>query len=322
MGGFEGDFGIANLQKSYAMTSRMTCEEQLETVCSLHDWASLRTELLFIYDQAVPPAGLRREGARVGELSAWLVRRGTVWLESDGEEARAGEGEWVICDGREIQQEISPGTELLSMRLLHGWPGGGPFFTGGTVHRLKAGRHPGLERYALALLNLVGRVPIRRSREDPRAEFLWKTRWTYGKYVQYERALLRWMQELVQCGEKEGWRIGVPEKADPRLAQVFRVIDSEPPGGAFPEREIVRLGGLSIGRLNRLCAQAYGFTTYGYWEQRRIERAKLALEQTGARVKEVAADMGFVQLSHFSAWFKRYAGVSPRGYRENYKPRS
>ena len=117
----------------------------------------------------------------------------------------------------------------------------------------------------------------------------------------------------------EGAAMHVPGSNDPRLASVFQVVDARSPSDPFPEASVCRASGLSIGRLNRLCVQAYGFTVHAYWERRRVQRARQALEVPAIRVKEVASELGFVQLSHFSAWFKRHAGASPRAYRQSLK---
>jgi len=287
-----------------------------ETRCSLHDWASLRSELLFIFDQPVPVGSLQASGTREGDISAWLVRRGRVRMEADGEMAEAHVGEWLICSGHEIRQEIAPGTRLLSLRILHGWPSGKSLFAGSPLQLLAAKRYPRLERLALVLMRVVGRIRVNDAADDPRESFLWQTRLDYSTYLRYERTLLAWMAELTHAMAAEGRRVQAPGDVDPRLAKGFHVVDSLPPSASFPEEALERASGLSIGRLNRLSAQVYGFTVYGYWERRRIERAKLALEQPAVRIKEVASDLGFVQLSHFSAWFKRGTGVSPRAFRE------
>lgn len=290
--------------------------DSLPAQCSLHDWASLRSELLFIFDQLVPFGSLHSSGVRrEGELSAWLVRGGEARLESDGATATARAGDWLICHGREIHQEIEPGSHLLSMRILHGGPSGTPLFAGSALHILSADAFPKLERLALTLLKVVGKLRVNDAADDPREAFLWQTRLDYLTYLRYERTLLAWLGELTAAMMEAGRQIQAPSGVDSRLAKAYHVTDSLHPSAAFPGPALERVSGLTIGRLNRLSAQVYGFTAYGYWERRRVERAKLAMEQPLVRIKEIASDLGFVQLSHFSAWFKRHVGLSPRAFR-------
>ena len=48
----------------------------------------------------------------------------------------------------------------------------------------------------------------------------------------------------------------------------------------------------------------------------RLRRAAVALRTTRARVTDIALDVGFGDLSHFTSSFTRAFGVSPRGYRK------
>jgi AraC family transcriptional regulator len=49
---------------------------------------------------------------------------------------------------------------------------------------------------------------------------------------------------------------------------------------------------------------------------RRVERAKELLRETGTPIAEIALSAGFSSQSHLSNWFRRRVGVSPAAYRE------
>lgn len=72
--------------------------------------------------------------------------------------------------------------------------------------------------------------------------------------------------------------------------------------------------GMSSGHLNRLFIHHYHQTMHGLHEQRRLQFARQALLASGARIKEVALELGFTDLSRFSAWFRRLEQVSPRKF--------
>lgn len=289
--------------------------------CNLHDWSSLRSELMFAFDQPISSGSTDAAGVRENDFSAWLVRSGSVHVRSDADECKAEAGQWLICYGKKIHQRFAPKTHILSMRILQSWPDGSPLFSGNTLHLLNAKKYPRLERLALPLLKMVETITLNESYEkDPRETFLWRTRLDYVSYIKYERQLLAWLAELAQSLLMEGSSMHVPGKIDPRLSKAFHLLDSVSPGQSFPEAGLCRATGLSIGRLNRLFVQAYGFTTLAYWEQRRIERARQVMNLPSIQIKEVASELGFVQLSHFSAWFKRHCGKSPRAYRQTLKP--
>jgi len=284
--------------------------------CSLHDWESVRTELAFIYDSEIPEGKADVTGGREREFSAWLVREGWAQIESDGDSARAKKGQWLVCFGKQVTQRFAPHTHLLSLRVLQSWPDGSPLFGNGSVAVFDAKDYPALERHALKLLALTERLKWNDDYErDMRTVFHWRNQMDYLTFLNYQRHLQSWQVELAHALTEAGRSVQVPQMTDPRLSRALQVIDALVPGGAYPEAEMVRASGLSIGRLNRLCAQAYGFTTHQYWERARLERARLALQAGTQTVKQIAFGLGFLQLSHFSAWFKRHEGHSPREYK-------
>lgn len=59
---------------------------------------------------------------------------------------------------------------------------------------------------------------------------------------------------------------------------------------------------------------AMGSTPRHYLEKRRMDYAYRRLRMPDAQVKEVATTLGFVHLSHFSKWFKKHLGQSPRHF--------
>ena len=272
-----------------------------------------------IYDQVVPPQARRVRARRHRQISAWLVRRGSARLTADGETVTARSGDWLIGLGSEIEQALSPNIHLLSLRIHCAWPSGQALFSGKAVQILTAATYPKLERFALALLKIGTRLQLNDLMENPTERFLWQTQLDFPTYLRYERTLLSWMSALVGAMLQEGREVYVPSRVDPRLAKACGVIDMGNPGQSFPQQEIEQRTELGIESLNRLSSQTYGFTLYRYWEQRRIARARLALEQPSIQVKEVAAGLGFLQLSHFSNWFKRQTGISPREFRNRRK---
>ena len=73
--------------------------------------------------------------------------------------------------------------------------------------------------------------------------------------------------------------------------------------------------GLSVSRLAHLFRLQTGTTPQRFLELQRINRAKQLLELTALSVKEIAREVGYENPLYFSLRFKRFARVSPRGYR-------
>jgi AraC-like DNA-binding protein len=79
--------------------------------------------------------------------------------------------------------------------------------------------------------------------------------------------------------------------------------------------EIAERCSVSRRHLMREWKAATGTTLHGYIAELRLERAKALLKSTSLKLKEVSAELGFADPSHFAADFKRHVGCSPSRYR-------
>jgi AraC-like DNA-binding protein len=288
----------------------------LNLLCSPHDWASLSPELLWIFDEAVPDGKGNAEGERSRQISAWLVRKGWAQMEADGVIYSAKAGEWLICQGYRVKQTLSSDVHLLALRCQVGWPGQSRLFTGGPCHVFSAARYPILERASLDLLKSGG---IRRW-DAPMLNLL-DRRLTYSDYILHEIKLMRWLESLFNVMHREGFALEPSTTDDHRLAACCYRLDNSPPGEKFPAQELMAMSGLSLSQLNRLSRAQHGCTLQTYRERRRLERATAALEDLNQPVKEIALDLGFKSLAHFSSWFKRQAGEAPLRFRKQHQKR-
>jgi len=79
---------------------------------------------------------------------------------------------------------------------------------------------------------------------------------------------------------------------------------------AFKPKNLAKLCNVSLRTLQRHFAKHYGMTVIQWLSAVRLREAHARLK-SGIRVKEVAYDLGFKQLSHFSREFKKIYGVPP-----------
>ena len=63
----------------------------------------------------------------------------------------------------------------------------------------------------------------------------------------------------------------------------------------------------------------YGITAIEYQKQKKIETAKRLLEGDALSVKEIASHLGFCDAAYFSAYFKKYTGLTPKEYKKGIK---
>jgi AraC-like DNA-binding protein len=80
--------------------------------------------------------------------------------------------------------------------------------------------------------------------------------------------------------------------------------------------DISRESGRSPSQAIRLYKKETGMTPYDYLLERRFGEARLLLRDTAMPVKAIAERLGFCDEYHFSASFKRRAGVPPLSFRK------
>lgn len=79
--------------------------------------------------------------------------------------------------------------------------------------------------------------------------------------------------------------------------------------------ELAETAGLSTFHFAKLFKQSTGSSPHQYVMQRRIERAKELLRNPVISLSEVSLRAGFVDQSHLSNVFRRFAGISPSKFR-------
>ena len=80
--------------------------------------------------------------------------------------------------------------------------------------------------------------------------------------------------------------------------------------------ELAAAAGLRTETLCRLFRRFLDTTPGAYLRARRMRLAAERLREPGARVKEVAAALGFADAFHFSRVFKAETGMTPKAWRQ------
>jgi AraC-like DNA-binding protein len=80
--------------------------------------------------------------------------------------------------------------------------------------------------------------------------------------------------------------------------------------------DVATRAGLSPWHFLRVFADVVGATPHQYLLRARLRRAARMLVDTPAAITDIAADVGFGDLSNFVRTFGRAAGLSPRAYRQ------
>jgi AraC family transcriptional regulator len=83
--------------------------------------------------------------------------------------------------------------------------------------------------------------------------------------------------------------------------------------------ELAELTGLSRSWFARGFRGSTGIAPYSFILQIRVRRAKELLLDHKTPISTIATIVGFADQSHFTKTFRRYAGVTPREWRETKK---
>lgn len=102
---------------------------------------------------------------------------------------------------------------------------------------------------------------------------------------------------------------------DRRIEAAIEIMRHEPDGN-LPVREIAIRVRLSRWRFIHLFKAEMALTPKQYMVRIRMRRAEHLLQDSFLSIKEIAAEAGFADPSHFSRECKRHCGVTPSQIRE------
>ena len=273
---------------------------------SLHEWASLQTELIWVYDGAVDPAyrHLRTPAGRAGYWARY-VRAGQVRLSSPSGVLEAGPGQWLTGAREKGTIDVTDDALILSIHFLCQWPTGDDFFGKFGVRVIPDEACPALRRQAEQLQRSV-----RRSHPTANVGYAHE-RAAYPDFLRQQVLFVNWLATWCEALAAQGCRPAYGGSDDERLTRVVRRLNESPLAAGFPKALLRAEAKLSPGQLDLKFAQAFGLSPWCYWQRRRLEHAKRRLAQAEIPVKQVAYELGFKSDAQFLARVRRLAGDAP-----------
>ncbi|MDR1010359.1 MAG: AraC family transcriptional regulator, partial [Opitutaceae bacterium] len=242
-------------------------------------------------------------------LGAWLVRSGNVTARVGSLTLRARAGDWLIPPTGDLWREFSPDARILSVRFRVSWPTGEALFKEGIGLVFPADECPELEKSARPLARFA-------AKNFPNAtRFLMDERATLAEHLRLQTLFTRWLDVFSEAMLERGVVPARMGRIDARVLHAVRIIERRALSAPLTENELAREVGVSVSQLSRLFIRQFGISPHDYFDRRRHEHALDSLLGTPQAVKEIAFELGFSSLPHFSAWFRRRHGVSPRELR-------
>lgn len=280
-----------------------------------HEWASLRSELVWIYDRVVRAQYQRGKGSPNAGHRAWLIRRGTLTITTEAGTLTAGAGTWIMVPQVPAERVFSPNAHILSIHFLCQWPSGENILTNKHAFSFKASAWPTLERDAKKMEHMLRK----KFPDADGGERIYTLKSAdYGLFLQLQGLFFSWLAIWFQAQMEGGATLTRLASGDSRPFQAARCLDRAPINRGFPTERVQRETGLGLMRLNQLFFAEFGMTSRKYWDRRRLEFAKQCLETSQMPVKELSYRLGFRSDSHFVVWFRRLTASRPGDFRRKY----
>jgi AraC family transcriptional regulator len=134
----------------------------------------------------------------------------------------------------------------------------------------------------------------------------------YADYVAtlFAMQLVRRYSYLKDAHHRKGGM--APRKLQKAINLIAGNLEQEQP---IPLAAVAEEVGMSRYHFSRAFKQSMGLSPINYIVQQRIERAKKLLVETDLPIADIALRAGFSGQSHFTTFFRRLVGVTPRSFR-------
>lgn len=276
---------------------------------TLGQWSSIRLRLLWAYERTLSPQ--QDAGAHDYRFqSAILVRQG--WLEvktPGGETLRATRGQWLVFPEGLRRQQWSRRCRLMSIGFCFQVPTGEPVLGHGLPWRGRGETVAGLtgkgERVLAVMRERIGLGYFPEGLDVALPDYL-ASQSCFGDFF----------LELVTVLAASGIGGGYADMNQGLVQRVMEKLDGVSFDGRLSAKALSRQVGYSAAYLDRLLVTHTGRTLHRHLQERRLAKAREALQWETIPIKAIAHRLGFVSPSHFGAWFKMQTGQTPRQFRK------
>ncbi|WP_409342531.1 AraC family transcriptional regulator [Paenibacillus sp. MBLB4367] len=245
---------------------------------------------------------------------AMFIMEGKVYFTENGQEYELEKGEWFIQTPGLLHFGHQASSEKAVFYWVHFLPSGDwdirfdAAKASGEYRLLNSGDGVRIPEYECSVAMRFPYFPMERWRLD--LEELTSLKWNQN----FLAAQSRWLKLLSEI-------------------QSMDTTDQVPAGHLLAERIYVHIqshfrDSVTVERMSELfhfspdylskCFRIkYGISPIGYIMQLRMEHVKKQIITTNLSIREIAAEVGYHDLSVFSRAFKNYQGVSPVTYKRN-----
>lgn len=271
-------------------------------------WSLLRLQLLWIFDGPMLKSSIDYPYFP-HPIAAWYLRKGSVTLSfPDGKEHYEA-GQWLFPRHQQGRQHFSKDAELISLRFYAEWPSGAPLFSRKKTVIIPQQQAPALLEAAEPLASYARQYL---TPADYKGVML---KGSLGAYLGVQSLIARWMDVWYQTFISLGYEPELVGPISDTVNQCLAYLRSRTLDRPFYEKELVERVGLSVSQIHRLFIKQVKVTPKEFWNNRRIEFARLALIGGNENIKSIAFNLGFQTPESFGRWFQNNVGYTPRTFR-------
>lgn len=276
-----------------------------------NSWSQLRLEWLWVYDGMVPVTGVWSDEIVV-PASVFFVIEGEGRIQADGRKSVVRVGDAFLAAAGVRRQWFAHGTRLLSVGFRASWPSGMNLNAKGlncVVHGAE------MKRLTMATRRLFRTIHGRKTmvgfRDAVKAAPV-----SFADWARQDAAFRAWFADYVAALSSRGvFASEVARSTDERVLELMRRLDRWPLDEVLDGPQWVEGLPFGVRRAEQLIGAQLGITPHQHLTRRRLEHARSMLANSATSIKVIAHRIGLRHASHFTKWFRRYAGVSPSVYR-------
>jgi AraC-like DNA-binding protein len=277
---------------------------------SLHQWASVKSELMWIHDGPVSEVARDQDADHRKGYYLWILHQGHVDVTSKGSPLSAKAGDLLISPQEVIHQSFSADARILSLHFQCKWPSGDNLFHSTDGYVLSQKEYPQLVSTAHSLCKIVQQQFPQAGTDLPLLGA------DYSLFLGFQRHFMRLLTEFTQLFLNNHRVLAQTSHYDPRVLRAIQFMNDATPADGLPVEDLEKVSGSGRAYLDKLFLKETGASVRGYWDRRREDLSRQDLHNTTLSIKEVSFKMGFKQASHFTKWFQKRTGMTPGAYQK------
>ncbi|WOO40088.1 AraC family transcriptional regulator [Rubellicoccus peritrichatus] len=254
-------------------------------------------ELGVIYDDRVIPEFLNQNAYTGVSYVSWYMRRGEVEVTSAGKRLRARKGDWVFKDPLTVKSHrFSCDAQIVSIRFRMDWQG---------LHFLPPLREPCIYSGAQKeqLLDAAEALCQVSKQDFANATMM------LSDHAQLSARLADWLHYWHLAREESYADTAYPMNR--RIYEIISVLGEDIGISPVDYSKLSRVVGLSRAQINRIFKQSTDLTPKQWKEASCLKSAEQLLRSDLLSIKEIAAQLGFSDGSHFTKWFRGKMNQTP-----------